>query len=138
MNSLPIDVLEGIMGKVDKYEHLKMLLANFTEEEMPKLNEIINEAISRKKEILQDKFHEIKEVYKQMLKNNRKKNAKQQRLVVDLEHKGNIHKVKITNMAIKWATGISITNNFDKITTWRMCNMCNVKKYYFEDVEDVE
>jgi hypothetical protein len=134
MDALPMDMLVQILGKVDKYEHLKMLLATFTREELPQLQEIIKSVCDKRNQLRQDIFNELKQAYRTMERNNKKGKAPHKKMLMEIEIRpGEVVNMEIACMGRKYIHAIERTER--RTTRWTIHCGEKVKKYYEVDCE---
>ena len=128
MDKLPNDILNYIMGKVDKYEHLSTLLDSFTIEELPRLREIIKNAIDKKNLLNGDIFGNLKEEQRKLHISN-KQNGTNQFLYIDIDVKSEIRSMKITKFGRKYLY-CEEKRSDDKTINWKICTYENIKRIY--------
>lgn len=117
LQTLPTDCLGHIFSKIDKYEHIKLLVASFGDDEakqMGEIAEVILERLSNIKTAKHSKaFNTIKAEFNDMRKQNRKKNAVQKQMFIRLTLEGVVARVDKIPISVIHATqfiyGASIT-----------------------------
>lgn len=127
MDKLPLDVLSRIMGDVDKYEHLKLILATFTDEDLPKVCDIVNQVIPKftlkqlphlenisrsidkqKEAIRSDILQQIQKIQDNVNEHNKQPNVERKKICVKLRYGGDVSKMFLKTINKKTITCYNI------------------------------
>jgi hypothetical protein len=122
--NLNADMLMNIFTKVDKYEHLRLLIDTFKADEITQLKSLINEARNKIQSFRSVSFQDLKGEYRKLMTDNRKK-KEDKMLSIDINLNGKDTKIYITKFGTKYVYGYEIKNNFQ--SNWKIITLESLK-----------
>jgi hypothetical protein len=140
LQTLPTDCLGHIFSKIDKYEHIKLLIASFSDDEAKQMGEIADAILERLTNIKTAKHSKalctIKPQFDDMRKQNRKKNAVQKQMLIRFtndEGREVVARVDRIPKSVIYTTEFIREGEGWSLTTWTLHNASAIKEFWIAD-----
>jgi plasmid maintenance system killer protein len=137
LQTLPTDCLGHIFSKIDKYEHIKLLIASFSDDEAKQMGEIAQVILERLDALRTAKrskaFHTIKAEFNDMKKDNRKKNAVQKQMFIRFTAKGREVVARVDKIPISVIHATEFRDGVALRMTWTIRNASAIGDSWIAD-----
>lgn len=133
--NLNADVLMEIFTKIDKYEHMRLLINSFTQAETLQLKEIIKEANNKIASFRSVSFNDFKEQYNTLMRLNKKDNCKKV-ICFNMDVRGKNKTLYLNKLGLKYIYAKEEGDTPTSIVSWKLLTAETITDYKIIDITE--